>query len=164
MMLSHFIGPKGPDGSSTAMIMLDALNIADRPQFEHALTALFAAIPFHLHQKNEAYYHSIFFAVIKAIGGEIIPEPASSLGRADAVIQTDKAIYVIEFKLGKSSDALAQIEAKRYYEPFLSDPRPIVLLGTGGFEDRMIEWGWGFKADSAFTLGTALAARAGYIQ
>ena len=26
------------------------------------------------------------------------------------------------------------------------------------------EWGWGFKADSAFTLGTALAARAGYIQ
>jgi len=24
--------------------------------------------------------------------------------------------------------------------------------------------GWGFKADSAFTLGTAFAARAGYIQ
>ena len=142
MMLSHFTGPKGQDGSTTAMIMLDALDRADRPQFEQAMTALFAAIPYNLHQNNEAFYHSIFFTVIKAIGGEIIPEPLSSLGRADAVIETDTTIYVIEFKLGKASDALAQIEEKRYYEPFLSDPRPVVLLGTGGFEDRKIECIW----------------------
>ena len=142
MMLSHFTGPKGPSGSTTSMIMLDALNRGDRQRFEQALTALFAAIPFNLHQKNEAYYHSIFFAVIKAIGGEIIPEPLSSLGRADAIIKTDKTIYVIEFKLGRASDALAQIEEKRYYKPFLSDPRPIALLGAGGFEDRKIECIW----------------------
>ena len=142
MMLSHFAGPKGPSGSTSAMIMLDSLNRGDRPRFEQALRALFAAIPYNLHQKNEAYYHSIFFAVIKAIGGEILPEPSSSLGRADAVIETDKAIYVIEFKLGRASDALAQIEEKHYYEPFLSDPRPVVLLGAGGFEERKIECIW----------------------
>ena len=143
MMLSHFAGPKGPSGSTTAMIMLNSLNRGDRPRFEQALTALFSAIPYNLHQKNEAYYHSIFFAVIKAIGGEIIPEPSSSLGRADAVIETDKTIYIIEFKLGRASDALAQIEEKRYYEPFLSDPRPVVLLGAGGFDERKIKCIWG---------------------
>jgi len=142
MMLSHFTGPKGQDGSTSAMIMLDALNRGDHPQFEQALIALFAAIPYNLHTKDEAYYHSIFFAVIKAIGGEIIPEPLSSLGRADAVVKTDKTIYVIEFKLGLASDALAQIEAKCYYEPFLSDPRPVVLLGAGGFEERKMECIW----------------------
>jgi len=142
MMLSHFAGSKGPDGSTTAMIMLDALRKGDRPRFEQALTALFASIPYNLHQKNEAFYHSIFFAVIKAIGGEIIPEPSSSLGRVDTIIQTDKTIYVIEFKLGKASDAIAQIEEKCYYEPFLSDPRPIVLLGAGGFEERKIQCLW----------------------
>ena len=142
MMLSHFTGPKGQDGSTSAMIMLDALNRGERPRFEQALTALFAAIPYSLHTKDEAYYHSIFFSAIMAIGGEIIPEPSSSLGRADAVIKTDKTIYVIEFKLGRASDALAQIEEKRYYEPFLSDPRPVVLLGAGGFEERKIECLW----------------------
>ncbi len=142
MMLTHFASPKGPSGSTTALIMLDALRRGDRPQFEKALTALFAAIPYNLHTKDEAYYHSIFFAVIKAIGGDIIPEPSTSLGRADAVIETDKTIYIIEFKLGKAADALAQIEAKRYYEPWLTDPRPIILLAAGGFDERNIKYIW----------------------
>jgi len=34
MMLSHFTGPKGPSGSTTAMIMLDALTRGERPRFE----------------------------------------------------------------------------------------------------------------------------------
>jgi hypothetical protein len=142
MMLTHFASPKGPSGSTTALIMLDALRRGDRPQFEKALTALFAAIPYNLHTKDEAYYHSIFFAVIKAIGGDIIPEPSTSLGRADAVIETDKTIYITELKLGKAADALAQIEAKRYYEPWLTDPRPIILLAAGGFDERNIKCIW----------------------
>ncbi len=142
MMLSHFAGPKGPNGSTSAAVMLDALNRGDRPQFEQALTALFASIPYNLQTKDEAYYHSIFFAVIQAIGGEIIPEPLSDKGRADAVIKTDETIYIIELKLGKASDALAQIESKRYYEPYLTDPRPIVLIGAGGFDERQIKCIW----------------------
>ena len=142
MMLSYFAGHKGPDGSTTAMIMLDSLRKGDQERFKQALTALFAAIPYNLQTRDEAYYHSIFFAVIQAIGGEIIPEPHSDKGRADAVVKTDDTIYVIEFKLGKASDALAQIESKRYYEPYLTDPRPIVLIGAGGFDERQINCIW----------------------
>ena len=124
------------------MIMLESLCTGDRPQFEQALTSLFAAIPYDLQVNAEAYYHSIFFAVIQAVGGSVIPEPHSDKGRADAVIKTDKTIYVIEFKLGAAEAALAQLKAKRYYEPYLTDPRPIILLGAGGFESRKIECLW----------------------
>ena len=42
----------------------------------------------------------------------------------------------------QAAEALAQIKARRYYEPYLSDPRPIVLLGAGGFLQRAIRCVW----------------------
>ncbi len=142
MMLGHFCGSNGAAGQTSAAIMLDALRKGDRPQFEQALVALFAAIPYDLHVNREAYYHSIFFAALQATGGEILAEPHSDKGRADAVIKTPDAIYVIEFKLGAASEALAQLKARRYDEPYLADPRPVILLGAGGFEGRAVHCLW----------------------
>jgi len=142
MMLGHFCGPDGADGQTSATIMLAALRTGDRPRFERAIIALFASIPYDLHVNREAYYHSIFFAVLQATGGEVLAEPHSDKGRADAVIKTPTAIYVIEFKLGSSEEALAQLKARRYYEPYLTDPRPVILLAAGGFEDRAVQCLW----------------------
>jgi hypothetical protein len=142
MMLGHFCDANRSIGQTSAALMLDALRTGNRPQFEQALIALFAAIPYDIQVNREAYYHSIFFAVLQASGGEIIAEPHSDKGRADAVLKTPKAIYVIEFKLATAADALAQIKARRYYEPYLADPRPIILLGAGGFEERAIQCHW----------------------
>jgi len=142
MMLGHFCGPDGADGQTSAAIMLDALRTGDRPRFERALVALFAAIPYDLHVNREAYYHSIFFAVLQATGGEVLAEPHSDKGRADAVLKTRDTIYVIEFKLGTAEEALAQLKARRYYEPYLADPRPVILLAAGGFEDRAVHCLW----------------------
>jgi hypothetical protein len=142
MMLDHFCGPNGTDAPTTAAVMLSALRRGDRPQFERALTALFAAIPGELHVPREAYYHSIFFAVLSAVGAEIIPESRTDKGRTDAVIKTDKTIYVIEFKLGSVEEGLAQIKERRYYEPYLTDPRSVILLAAGGFEERAIRCLW----------------------
>jgi hypothetical protein len=58
------------------------------------------------------------------------------------VIKTTNAIYVVEFKLGAAAEALAQIKARRYYEPYLTDPRPVILLAAGGFEDKTIQCLW----------------------
>ena len=41
-----------------------------------------------------------------------------------------------------AEEALAQIKARRYYEPYLTDPRPLVLLGAGGFTERAIRCLW----------------------
>jgi hypothetical protein len=148
MMLGHFCGPNGSDGPTSAAVMLAALRTGDRPQFEQALISLFAAIPYDIQVNREAYYHSVFFAALQATGAEIIAESHSDKGRTDAVLKTPKAVYIIEFKLGSAADALAQIKARRYYEPYLADPRPIILLGAGGFEDRTIQCLWETVAKS----------------
>jgi hypothetical protein len=142
MMLGHFCGSDGADGQTSAAIMLAALRTGDRPQFEQAIVALFASIPYDLHVNREAYYHSIFFAVLQATGGEVLAEPHSDKGRADAVLKTRDTIYVIEFKLGSVEEALAQLKARRYYEPYLADPRPIILLAAGGFEEKAVQCLW----------------------
>jgi hypothetical protein len=155
MMLDRFTGGRGPHGSTTAVTLLAALRNNDRPRFERALTALFAAIPSELHVDREAYYHSIFHAVMEAVGAHIIAESHTDKGRADAVIQTANTIYILELKLGTAEAALAQINARRYYEPYLADPRAIVLLGVGGFEDRAIRCLWEVLEDRNVSQGDA---------
>lgn len=49
---------------------------------------------------------------------------------------------ILLFKLGKASDALAQIHEKRYYEPYMAGPCKVVLLGVGGFAGKEIQCLW----------------------
>ncbi|MDD2707631.1 MAG: AAA family ATPase [Verrucomicrobiae bacterium] len=142
MMLERFCGAGDSDSQTSAAVMLGALRAGDRSRFEQALTALFASIPGELQVEREAYYHSLFVVALQAAGGELTPESRSDKGRVDAVLKTDAAIYIIEFKLGAAEDAMAQIKARRYYEPYLADPRPIVLLAAGGFAERAIRCLW----------------------
>ncbi len=144
MMLDRFVGkpPGETSGQTAAAVMLAALETGDRPRFERALTALFAAIPGELHVDREAYYHSVFFAALSSVGAHIIPESRTDKGRLDAVLKTTAAVYVIEFKLGRAEEALAQIEARRYYEPYLGGDRPVILLGAGGFAEKQVRCLW----------------------
>jgi len=76
----------------------------------------------------EGYYVSVFYAYMKALGVDLIAEDITNKGRIDITLKFDNAIYIIEFKeTGK--DALKQIKDKKYYEKYLSDNKPIYLIG-----------------------------------
>ena len=48
----------------------------------------------------------------------------------DLVLDIPSRLYIVEVKFNESAEAaLAQIEERRYYEPFLKVGKPIVLLG-----------------------------------
>ena len=64
-------------------------------------------------------------------GIDIISEKETNIGRIDAVSETDKYIYVIEFKMGSADEAIKQIQEKKYYEPFQDRGKEIILLGIG---------------------------------
>ncbi|MBC7473084.1 MAG: PD-(D/E)XK nuclease domain-containing protein, partial [Candidatus Sericytochromatia bacterium] len=51
--------------------------------------------------------------------------------RIDCVIETDKIIYIFEFKLGTAKTALNQIESKGYYNKYLESNKQIYLVGVG---------------------------------
>ncbi|MDE7073920.1 MAG: PD-(D/E)XK nuclease domain-containing protein, partial [Odoribacter sp.] len=65
----------------------------------------------------------------------------TSNGRIDLVLQTDKYVYVMEFKLdGSAEEALRQIEEKEYAKPFEADTRQVFKIGVNfSNETRNIE-------------------------
>jgi hypothetical protein len=46
-------------------------------------------------------------------------------------LKTETNIYVMEFKMGTSDEALLQIEERKYYEKYLSSGKTIQLIGVG---------------------------------
>jgi len=96
------------------------------------LNSLFSSIPYNIFDKKyESYYHTIIYLALRMLGIKIDCEVQTSSGRIDAIIKTTTHIYVMEFKIGKADTALKQIKEKRYYEPYLSDKRKIILAGIG---------------------------------
>jgi hypothetical protein len=80
------------------MDIRDALIAGDLQLMLAKLRGLFASIPYELHVNREAYYHSIFFAVMTVLGFDIDAEVSTSRGRVDAVLELSDRVYVMEFK------------------------------------------------------------------
>jgi len=96
------------------------------------LKALFASIPYnHFDAEKEAYYHTVVYLVLKLCGAKVVSETPTNLGRMDAVLETAKKIYIMEFKMGDSQKALHQIKEKKYHETFLNSGKEIVFVGIG---------------------------------
>ncbi|MDW8373784.1 MAG: AAA family ATPase [Planctomycetota bacterium] len=142
-MLLDRLAPGLLEGGSTVAQRLHlALIAGDEDEFRRALAALFAALPASLQVPREAYYHSVFLAALQAIGARVLAEPGSWRGRADAVVETPRAVYIIEMKLGSAEDALQQIRERGYHQPYAADPRALVLVGIGGLADRQVDCRW----------------------
>lgn len=105
----------------------------DLDKLKSSLTSLFAAIPYNNYTKNElaryeGFYASVIFAYFQSLGIEIVGEDVTNLGRIDLVLKMKEGIYIVEFKVDDKT-ALEQIKEKGYYEKYLTEKKPIYLVG-----------------------------------
>lgn len=95
------------------------IRIGDYDSFFRRLRSFFADTPYELIRDLELHYQNVLFIVFKLVGFYVKAEYHTSEGRIDLVLQTDKLVYVIEFKFdGTAEDALRQINEKHYALPF----------------------------------------------
>ena len=95
------------------------------------LQSFFSDTPYELIRNLEVHYQNVLFIVFKLVGFYAQVEYRTSRGRIDLVLQTDRYIYVMEFKLnGTAEEALQQIEDRQYALPFASDPRTLFKIGV----------------------------------
>ncbi len=107
------------------------VNEGDYDAFFRRLQSFFADTPYELARDLELHYQNVLFIVFKLVGFYVKAEYHTSEGRVDLVLQTDKFIYVMEFKLnGTAEEALQQINEKHYALPFASDPRKLFKIGV----------------------------------
>ena len=93
--------------------------------------SFFASIPNDLENKTEKHYQTIFYLLFRLMGQYVDVEVKSAIGRADAVVKLQDAIYVFEFKFdGTPEEALAQIDSKQYAVPYQADGRKVVKVGV----------------------------------
>ena len=113
----------------------------DYESFFRRLQSFFADTPYELVRDLELHYQNVLFIVFKLVGFYVKAEYHTSEGRVDLVLQTDKFIYVMEFKLnGTAEEALRQINEKHYALPFERDGRELFKIGVNfSAETRNIE-------------------------
>ena len=113
----------------------DDLEAGDLESFRVKLTSFFANIPYNLRTKQttERYFHCAFYLMMRMVSTYLIySEKCQSQGRVDCVIETDKYIYIFEFKLdGTAEEAMQQINDKGYAREYSSDSRKLFKIGCG---------------------------------
>lgn len=107
------------------------LKAGDINAFMNRLKVFFSGIPYELSDNTERHYQAVFYVVFTLLGQFVRSEVRSSHGRADAVVQTEDAVFVFEFKLnGTAREALRQIDEKGYLIPYSLNGKRLIKVGV----------------------------------
>ena len=110
--------------------LYDALAGGEIKEIVTVIKRLFAHVPYQLHMSEEKFYHALLQMACTTAGIKAQSEYSTSHGRIDLIFDLPKMIYVVEIKFNKPpQEALEQIKTQRYYERFLMQQKPIILLG-----------------------------------
>jgi hypothetical protein len=93
----------------------------------------FSRVPYEFYTATEKFNQLVFYLIFTLMGQFVKVEEHSIIGRSDAVVETDDAIYIFEFKLDENAtaeEALKQIDDKGYATPYLSSGKKIVKVGV----------------------------------
>ncbi len=107
-----------------------AFDNQDMDAVVETLQELFMHVPYQLHSSEEKYYHGLFTMICVSSGMKAQAEYSTILGSIDLILDSSSIFYIIEIKFNKSAKtALKQIEERKYYEKFMVQNKPIILLG-----------------------------------
>ena len=137
------------DINNSIQDMTDALEAGDLETFRKLLTSFLASIPYSMRRKNdemerERYFHYTFYLILRLMSiYTVYTEKEQSQGRVDCIVETDKYIYIFEFKLdGTTEAAIKQIEEKGYARPYEADARKLYRIGVNFSSETGTLDGW----------------------
>ena len=130
-LIPYYTSLSGEENTFHIRHFVSELEEGDTEAFLQRMKVFFSSIPYELHESTEKHYQAVFYLVFRLLGQFINAEVRSANGRADAVVKTEKFIYVFEFKLdGSAEDALKQIDDKGYMIPYTLDRKAIIKVGV----------------------------------
>ena len=125
------------ESKSQNLALLDMrLKQNDIAGLENVFRSYFASIPNDWYRRNdmanyEGFYASIVYSYFCALGYDLIAEDVTNHGKIDLTIRMPDKILILEFKLNSTAlEAINQIKNRGYKEKYLSDNKPIYLVGV----------------------------------
>lgn len=130
-----FIKAYFPKSSGNGIYSLNSLikdlNDGDAGQFLTRLRSLISSTTSESESDKEIHFQNVMAIIGKMLGFRVSTEVHSALGRCDMLLESRSFIYIFEFKVDSTPEqALEQIESRGYALPYLSDPRPKILVGV----------------------------------
>ena len=113
--------------------------------------AFYSSIPYDAERQDENHYKTIFYLVFTLATEYCVrTEQRSAAGRCDALIETEDAIYLCEFKLdGSAEEALKQIDEKGYAIQYEAGAKRVVKIGVNFDKDLRTIDRWIVAGDCA---------------
>jgi len=129
--LSTSLSLKPNEFRSSILQLVAAINKNDMDTFFDITKQIFLEIPYDIQLKEEKYYQSLWYLIIKMIGLKAAAEYKTNRGRVDMVVETTHSVYIFELKINKTpDDALAQIRKKGYADEFLNSNKTVYWIGV----------------------------------
>lgn len=120
--------------SNTILKICDMLEEGRTDDMRKTLTAFLSSIPYDATvQNSERHFQYTLYLIFRLLGCYLTvkSEDRQSEGRVDCIVETDKYVYIFEFKCdGSAAAALEQIEEKGYARPYEADSRTLHKLGV----------------------------------
>ncbi len=134
-LLPNYLGMRSVKGSTTIGLMQKALMQGDIDQMFQRLQDFLGTIPYvndiSAAEDKEGHWQQMLYVILSMLGANCDVEVHTPKGRVDLVAQTADKLYLIELKLGQSSDAaIRQIDLKDYAKRFALSGLPIVKVGV----------------------------------
>ena len=136
-LLANSYFKSGEDADFAVVSFSDALEDGKLEDFRLKLTSFLSSIPYSMRRKEnerekERYFHYTFYLILRLLSTYMVyTEKQQSQGRVDCVVETDKFVYIFEFKLdGTADEALKQIEDNGYAAEYATDTRKLYKIGV----------------------------------
>ena len=147
-LMPYYAMPTATQNDTFLMRFIRAIKAHDIETAMTLMQSFFSSIPYTTEHQDENHYKTVFYLIFRLLTNfNVRTEECSAAGRADAVVETDDAVYVFEFKLdGSADEALKQIDDKGYLIPYSA------TLAEDGTPKKLVKIGANFDSEKR-TLG-----------
>ena len=142
-LLPSYSNIKKDEVASTLNLLITDFKNGNPDGVMRTLQTLFAGYGNTLGFGSEENVRNAMLIICSLLGVRIKAEYATSNGRIDLLVETDKYIYIIELKFDKSAaEALQQIHDRQYARPFQLENKHLFKIGVNfsSCERTLIEW------------------------
>ena len=137
-LLPYYSSCTASEGSMFISRLLLAFRRRELDRGMQLMRSFISSIPYNAERQDEAHYKTIFYLIFR-IASEfcVRTEECSAAGRCDALIETEDAVFLFEFKFeGSAESALRQIDDKGYAIPYESGEKAVIKIGANFDKSR----------------------------
>ncbi|MCP4688223.1 MAG: AAA family ATPase, partial [Desulfobacterales bacterium] len=131
-LLYHVAKESGGDAEECSKFLLlsEYLHQEEYDLFFETVNAIFASIAYTINaQRDEAYFHTIFYLMVCASGANASSEILTSRGRVDLTVEYSDKVFIMEFKCDHGAAAgIKQIHDKGYAEKYKQSGKKLILM------------------------------------